>query len=745
MPTIKDVAKYAGVSHGTVSNVLKGVRTVSLENVRKVEDAIRALGYKPDASARNLKSDVSSNIGIILPNITDNFFAQLYTSLQQFLRNEGYDALLYITNEVVEEEKRILELLQSMKPAGIVIASCQPNDTEFFEGFLSAEVPTVFLERDVEGIDCNFVGFRNDKSIHYAVKTLLSEDFTHIGLIAGSDLYSSERLCAKGYRRALSDAGLDSDDRYIRFTSGRNEDAFKAAIQLFSLPIPPDAIICSSTQLVSGVLGAIKYIAPERVPRIITLSEDTWNDNRFSEVIRLPRSSLQLSDTIAQLLLDNIRNSVFFEHRRILLNNIYVDIEPQAQAQLLATPKICKLKVVFIEGDMADAIRSLLPELKCKQGIEVELEVHPHEQLYDILYDRAKKTDVDVFSVDLLWLREMAGRGILANMTSKIDDTFLSALNIQPELFDDFSRYNGYVYGIPYQYCNQLLFYRKDVFENLKNRRMFYEQYKAELKCPTSWSEFNAVARFFTRSCNPESPTRYGTTLGSRFSSAALCEYLPRMWAYGAEVFDHHGRVTLDSPNAVKALNNYCESFRYASPDSADNWWHEQVEEFACGDTAMMIMYSSYVSRIVDRSLSNIVGKVGYSAIPGGCSTLGGWSLCINQNSQNFDAALEFIKWACGKDLAIPLMLLGSLSACKTIYTSNEIRAIYPWVQKSLEIFPSSKRRGLPKNEKQISVKEYEEIIARAVHSCVISEDTPEEALHKAAQQLTKRMESAIS
>lgn len=90
-------------------------------------------------------------------------------------------------------------------------------------------------------------------------------------------------------------------------------------------------------------------------------------------------------------------------------------------------------------------------------------------------------------------------------------------------------------------------------------------------------------------------------------------------------------------------------------------------------------------------------------------------------------------------------MLLGSLSACKTIYTSNEIRAIYPWVQKSLEIFPSSKRRGLPKNEKQISVKEYEEIIARAVHSCVISEDTPEEALHKAAQQLTKRMESAIS
>lgn len=742
MPTIKDVAKYAGVSHGTVSNVLKGVSTVSLENVRKVENAIRELGYKPDASARNLKSDVSSNIGIVLPNITDNFYAQLYTSLEQFLRNKGYEALLYITNEVVEEEKRILELLQSMKPAGMIIATCQPNDADFFEDFLSTGVPTVFLERDVEGLDCNFVGFRSDKTIHYAVKTLLSEGAAHIGLIAGSDLYSSEQLCVKGYRRAFSDAGLDIDDRYIRFTSGRNEDAFKAAVQLFSLPVPPDAIICTSTQLVSGALGAMKYVDTECAPRIVTLSEDTWNDNRFNGVIRLPRSSLQLSDTIAQLLLDNIQNSAFFEHRRILLNNIYVDIEQQAQSLTPAPIKNRKLRVVFIEGDMADAIRSLLPELKCKLGIEVELEVHPHEQLYDILYDRAKYSDADVFSVDLLWLREMASRGILANLTSKIDDTFLSALDIQPELFDDFARYNGYVYGIPYQYCNQLLFYRKDLFENVKYRRMFYEQHKAELKCPSSWSEFNAVARFFTRSCNPESPTIYGTTLGGRFSSAALCEYLPRMWAYGAEVFDHHGRVTLDSSNAVKALNNYCESFRYASPNSPNNWWHEQVEEFARGDTAMMIMYSSYVSRIVDRSLSNIVGKVGYSAIPGGCPTLGGWSLCINQNSRNFDAALEFIKWACGKDLAIPLMLLGSLSACKTIYTNNEIRAIYPWVQKSLEIFPSSRRRSLPKNGKHISIKEYEEIIARAVHNCVVSEDTPEEALHNATQQLTRLMET---
>lgn len=744
MATIKDVAKYAGVSHGTVSNVLKGVSTVSLENVQKVEAAIRALGYKPDVSARILKSDTSHNIGVVLPNITDPFFAQLYTSLLQFLRNKGYEVLLYLSNEVVDEEQRILELLQSSKPAGVVIATCQPDDTEYFQTFLASGIPTVFLERDVAGIDCNFVGFRNDKTLHYAVKTLLEDGARHIGLVTGSNLYSSELLCVQGYRRAFDDAGFTVDEQYIRFTSGRNEDAFKGVVQMYSLPNPPDAIICTNTQLITGALGAMKYVDAQQLPRFVTLCEDSWNDTRFQGVIRLPRSSLKLSDTIGQLLIDNIQNPVFFEHRRILQNNIYVDISQQTLNPQRTFSKKHKLSVAFIEGDMADAVRSLLPAFERKTGIEVTLDVYPHEQLYDTIYHCANTSDVDVFSVDLLWLREMADRGILANLTPHIDDNFLKELNIQPELFDDFARYNGYTYGIPYQYCNQLLFYRKDLFEQVKYRRMFYEQYKAELKCPSSWSEFNAVAKFFTRAYNPDSPTLYGTTLGGRFSSAALCEYLPRLWAYGGEVFDRHGRVTLDSPNAVKALHNYCESFNYASPNSSDNWWHEQVEEFARGDTAMMIMYSSYVSRLNDRSLSNIVGQVGFEAIPGNCPTLGGWSLCINDKSNNYDIALEFIRWLCGENLAIPLMLLGSLSACKTIYNNNEIRAMYPWVQKSLEIFPTSHRREIPATGNAIGIKRYEEIIARAVHDSIIGESTPQEALRYATQQLELLMETQL-
>jgi len=155
-----------------------------------------------------------------------------------------------------------------------------------------------------------------------------------------------------------------------------------------------------------------------------------------------------------------------------------------------------------------------------------------------------------------------------------------------------------------------------------------------------------------------------------------------------------------------------------------------------------MIMYSSYVSRITDHSVSNIIGKVGYAEVPGSCPTLGGWSLGINKNSTNFNTALSFIKWACSSELSIPLTLLGSLSACRTIYNSEEINALYPWVKKSLDIFSSSHRRSLPWHGPGTSIKRYEEIIARAVHDCITGNDDPDAALKKAAQHLSSMMEA---
>jgi ABC-type glycerol-3-phosphate transport system substrate-binding protein len=505
---------------------------------------------------------------------------------------------------------------------------------------------------------------------------------------------------------------------------------------------PPQAILCTSMRIASGVISAIRFVSSGKSPRILSLGEDGWNDshNDNHDIDILPRSCMQMGEIITRLLFDNISNPAFFEYRRILLDNLRVDLNKMQSVSVLKHN--CTLRVAVLAGDIANAISSLLPDIRQRYGISVELISFPHEELYTHIKNKYPTEKWDAFAVDLLWLREFAAKGLLADLTDDVDESFKETIDIQPELFDDLARYNSRVYAIPYQYCNQLLFYRRDLFENVKYRRMFYDQYKTELRCPQTWTEFNAVARFFTREFNPESPVIWGTTLGARFSSAAVCEILPRIWAYGADVFDHHGRITIDGPNAVKALANYSESFRYASPHSPEFWWYEQVSEFAQGNTAMMMLYSSYVAPVIDRSLSSIVGKVAFDSVPGANPVLGGWSFAINPKCKKKNAALQFVKWTCSSELAIPSTLLGNCSACRKVYNNIEIKSLYPWIGKSLEIFPTSRRRILPKGKDTVSMKRYEEIIAFAVRSSILDNILPADALKTAAQELTALLQS---
>ncbi|NJN95064.1 MAG: extracellular solute-binding protein [Anaerolineales bacterium] len=736
MSTIKDVAKHAGVSKSTVSNVLKGVSSVNLEIVQRVEAAIAELNYRPDAAAQRLKGVKSQNMGVILPNITDMLFAQIYSAAESTLLERGYAANLFLTHEVPEIENAIISRILSMKLVGLIIVTCQPSNRKIFHELLDSGIKIVFMEREVESLDCNYVGFRNDKSLHYATSTMLNEGCHHVGLIAGKESYTSERLCEAGYHRALMEANITVDPSYVRYTDYSNESGFKATISLLNLPHPPEAILCTSTQLAEGAIGAVRLASTSIKPRVVSLGEEIWNDNRYPEVAILPRASLQAGEAAANLLLDNVEDPAFFEQRYIRLNNVRVNIEKKRWRSSV-THMNETIRVAMVEGDMAYAVQSLLLDFKHKNGINVNIDILPHEELYALIKAKATSPDYDVFCIDILWLREFAANCLLHNFSEHSNAELPILTDIQPEFIDDFALYNGQIYAVPFMYCNQLLFYRKDLFENFKYRRMFFEQYKTELKPPKTWLEFNAVARFFTRAYNPESETEFGTTLGCRFSSAALCEFLPRLYAYDADVFDYNDRVVLDSPNAIKALLNYCESFRYASPGSPDHWWHEQVAEFASGKTAMMVLYSAYVSPLVDRSVSCVVGKIGFDSIPGGSPILGGWSFAINKASLHKIAALEFINWSCGQELSIPLTLLGNVSACKNIYTSNEIKSLYPWITKSLDVFPTSQRRELPDANTKLSIKTFEEIIARAVHDSVVGLIEPATAIGEAANKLS--------
>ena len=172
--------------------------------------------------------------------------------------------------------------------------------------------------------------------------------------------------------------------------------------------------------------------------------------------------------------------------------------------------------------------------------------------------------------------------------------------------------------------------YQKDLFENRTLQMRFRRKYNAELMPPETWSQFHTVAEFFTQEYTPDSPVRFGTSIPMSCNVYVAIEYLARLWSYGGQVFNSLGEVCINSTNARQALESLLKSYQYSSRRNLDSW-NEVAAEFALGNSAMVILYSSDVGDINNYTKSRIAGNIGFAPVPGGTPVLGGWSLGLNR------------------------------------------------------------------------------------------------------------------
>jgi DNA-binding LacI/PurR family transcriptional regulator/ABC-type glycerol-3-phosphate transport system substrate-binding protein len=749
MTTIKDVARLAGVSHGTVSNVLRKHRGVSLEKIERVESAIRQLGYRPIAAARSLKTSKSTNVAVVLPNVADSTFAQLYRAVERTLSDRGFTATLYVTSDIVEHERRILEVIRGNYVAGLIIATCQPQNADQFQELLADRINTVFVEREIRDSEFNFLSFNNRKHVHEAVTRLIAAGYRKIALMAGPPEYYTERQAIEGYRDALTKHLPDNPYQAVAITNLDKESAFNMAFTVLRAGVPPDAIVTSSPLIAEGLLKALSFTHTRNAPpKVVSLWSDSWADVSEPMIVKIRRPYMHLGELVANTLLDNVDNA-FHEPCRIILDDSFS--EPSLEVPLVRQDtrpsgrQSVTVRVLLLESPSSYATLCLLDDFRRSSGIDVDVTTVKYGALYDIVADHDAGRSYNVCQVDIPWLPELAQSGLLRPLDDLLAADGNEALLDQfiPGIPDHFARYGRRVFALPYMYCSQLLFYRKDLFTSLKYQTMFQAQYRAELTVPRSWNEFNVVARFFTKAFNPESETLYGTTLGGMSSSGALCEFLPRLYAFGGAKFDANGRFVLDRKIALKALRNYCESYRYASTASPHYWWEEQVDEFREGKAAMMVLFSSHAAGITDRNKSRIVGNIGYDVIPGNKPLLGGYSLGIYANSAHEKEAFAFIKWACTK-LTPVSTILGASIPTREMRNNTEVLSIFPWYLKAFDVFENTVPRWMPVprpgSNAVVSEHRFEQILGGAVHDAVTHTATPEAAISKAVAQLDELM-----
>ena len=254
-PTIYDVARLAGVSTATVSRALNGTGQVAESKRLAIEAAVERLGYRPNTIARSLVTRSTQTIALLLPDITNPFYADLVTGIQLLTRERDYTMLLCTTDFDPEQEERYLRLLRAKHVDGALVDGLV-LPPERIARFVEDGFPIVCLDRDVDSRSVPLVQVDNRMGARLATEHLLALGHTRIAHIMGAAArISEERLL--GYQAALTQAGVAPDSSLIAFGGFTETGGHDAMQSLLEADLGLTAVFAANDLSAIGAINAI--------------------------------------------------------------------------------------------------------------------------------------------------------------------------------------------------------------------------------------------------------------------------------------------------------------------------------------------------------------------------------------------------------------------------------------------------------------------------------------------------------
>jgi LacI family transcriptional regulator len=296
--TIKEVARRARVSVGTVSNVLSGSVPVSKSLKDRVLEIIRQLDYHPNHVARSLKIKQTKLMGMVIGDLNDPLFPPLVRGAEDAAWRENYLLITLNSGGDLEREREVLSALRSRRVDGILLVSASDRDTAHIRALKASGVPIVCLDREVHGIALDCVVVDNAEAARECVAHLIAAGERRIGLLNGPLHTSIARERLAGYRKALQDAGLPLD------SSLEENDARK----LLGNPKRPTAIFAASSAQAIGLLHAMREMnlrCPEDLA-IAMFDDPQWSNALRPALTAIGQPLYEMGKAAVELLLKRI-------------------------------------------------------------------------------------------------------------------------------------------------------------------------------------------------------------------------------------------------------------------------------------------------------------------------------------------------------------------------------------------------------------------------------------------------------
>jgi len=323
--TIKDVAERAGVSKSTVSHVVNNTRFVDPGTRQRVLQAIEEMDFHPSSLARSLATNHTNTIGLIVSDVSNNFFADVLHGIEDRTSQYNYNFIVCNTNEVLEREDHYLDLLLSQRVDGIIAAATSQRWEALSTATLQ-HTPVVFVDRTFEGMEGPYVGVNNRQGAQLGASHLIHCGHRKIGILAGFQRLSTMRERLDGFRQALQENQVPLPGEWVVQSELSIEGGMGAALQLLRLPNRPSAVFISNNLLLLGALKAIHQLGLKCPDDIAILGFD---DHPWAEVTNPPISVVRqpardVGRQAAEILLCLMNNETIEASQVILDCNLIV-------------------------------------------------------------------------------------------------------------------------------------------------------------------------------------------------------------------------------------------------------------------------------------------------------------------------------------------------------------------------------------------------------------------------------------
>lgn len=321
MVSIREVAEQAGVSLGTVSNVLNRPEIVAEETRKRVLRVIEEIGFVRNDSARQLRAGQSQYLGLVVLDVSNPFFTEVARGAEDVANEAGFVVILCNSDDSFEKESNYLHVLEEHRARGVLITPVQ-NDLSYLQHMRQRGISVVLLDRSSRTRDICTVSVDDVLGGELAAAHLLEQGHQRLAFVNGP---LTIRQCAdrrRGVRRAVRNAGLNPDQALLEITVPmlNAKEGESCVDKLFTNSPRPTAVFCANDLLALGVMRGLHQ-------RGLTIPFDFamvgYDDVEFAGILSTPLTSVrqpkyQLGRTAAELLLDEATNPAQHEHKQVI-------------------------------------------------------------------------------------------------------------------------------------------------------------------------------------------------------------------------------------------------------------------------------------------------------------------------------------------------------------------------------------------------------------------------------------------